>query len=138
MQPCASLLVSLCSLALLACAAPAYQIQQFYVFGKVDDCTSKWTEFVDCLKKKTRYREEVRLNIRGRSSHAPRTNAPCLFVSRQVVQAEAEKQHPLWDVRTHKEAQQFWQREFGHLSGKALLPGDEADGPQHSGKPTLV
>lgn len=39
--------------------APAYQLQQYYVYGEVDDCFSKWTAFFDCLKKKTKYKEEV-------------------------------------------------------------------------------
>lgn len=43
-----------------AAAAPAYQLQQYYVYGEVDDCFSKWTAFFDCLKKKTKYKEEVR------------------------------------------------------------------------------
>ena len=65
----------------------------------------------------------------------------------QVLQAEAEQKHPLWDIRTHTEASDFWQREFGHLSGE----GGAAQGPaaagatgvadndgHHSGRPTLV
>lgn len=29
------------------------------MYGEVDDCFSKWTAFFDCLKKKTKYKEEV-------------------------------------------------------------------------------
>lgn len=63
---------------------------------------------------------------------------PPLLLRMQVLQAEAEKRHPLWDIRTHKEAEQFWRRTFGHLTGEARQPGDEADGAHHSGRPTLV
>lgn len=41
-------------------AAPVYQLQQYYIYGKVDDCASKWTDLLDCLKRKTtKYKEEV-------------------------------------------------------------------------------
>jgi len=56
------------------------------------------------------------------------------------VQAEAEERHPLWDIRTHTEAQQFWRKEFGHLgpAGEARQADDAADGAHHSGQATLV
>jgi hypothetical protein len=41
-------------------AAPAYQIQQYYIHGRVDDCSSKWSAMIDCFKKRTKFREEVR------------------------------------------------------------------------------
>jgi hypothetical protein len=41
-------------------AAPGYQLQQYYIHGRVDDCSFKWTEFMDCLKKKTKFKDEVR------------------------------------------------------------------------------
>ena len=64
-----------------------------------------------------------------------------------MLQAEAEQKHPLWDIRTHTEASQFWQREFGHLSeegGAAQAAATGAagladnGGGRHSGRPTLV
>ncbi|KAI7845859.1 hypothetical protein COHA_000593 [Chlorella ohadii] len=98
--------------ALWFCYSPAYQLQQYYVYGEVDDCFSKWTAFFDCLKKKTKYKEEV-------------------------LAAEAEAKHPLWDIRTHAEAEGFWKREFGHLSGEQQE--DAAEGARHTaGKATLV
>ncbi|KAL4457681.1 hypothetical protein ABPG75_012546 [Micractinium tetrahymenae] len=107
--------------ALWFCYSPGYQLQQYYIHGKVDDCSSKWTDLIDCLKRKTtKYKEEV-------------------------LQAEAEKRHPVWDIRTHAEAEAFWSREFGHLSGAAggaaaAAPegGAEAGEGHHSGRPTLV
>lgn len=53
-------------------AAPGYQLQQYYINGRVDDCSSKWTEFIDCLKKKTKFKDEVRAPWGG----APATGAP--------------------------------------------------------------
>lgn len=51
----------------------------------------------------------------------------------------------MWDVRTHAEAEAFWNREFGHLAGgaggaAAAAPGGGAEGGEghHSGRPTLV
>lgn len=53
----------------------------------------------------------------------------------QVLAAEAEAKHPLWDIRTHADAEQFWQRvrcmgvralRGRHYSGRAAsceLPG---------------
>ncbi len=65
----------------------------------------------------------------------------CWFPGLQVVQVEAEKRHPLWDIRTHQDAEQCWQRTFGHLSGEAKQQqelGDDIDDAQHSGQPKLV
>jgi hypothetical protein len=57
----------------------------------------------------------------------------------QVLKAEQERKHPLWELRTHKEAQESWQQEFGHLGGGAARqPGDAADSAQSSGRQTLV
>ena len=40
-------------------AAPAYQLQQYYINGRVDDCSAKWTALIECLKKRTKYKEAV-------------------------------------------------------------------------------
>ncbi len=48
------------------CAAPGYQLREYYINGKVDDCSSKWTAFMDCLKRKTtKYKDEVRQGRAG-------------------------------------------------------------------------
>lgn len=107
--------------ALWFCYSPVYQLQQYYIYGKVDDCASKWTDLLDCLKRKTtKYKEEV-------------------------LQAEAEKRHPLWDIRTHAEAEAFWGREFGHIAGAAggaaaAAHGGGVEGGEgrHGTRPTLV
>lgn len=64
----------------------------------------------------------------------------------QVLQADTERQHPVWDVRTHAEAEAFWNQEFGHLAGgagggaAAAAPSGSTEGGEshHSGRPTLV
>lgn len=44
----------------MLCAAPGYQLREYYINGKVDDCSSKWTDLIDCLKRKTtKYKDEV-------------------------------------------------------------------------------
>jgi len=40
-------------------AAPVYQMQQLYRYGQVDDCTGRWRDFYDCLKKRTKFAEQV-------------------------------------------------------------------------------
>ncbi len=44
-------------------AAPAYQLQQYYIHGRVDDCSGRWTALIDCLKKRTKYKEAVRCAV---------------------------------------------------------------------------
>jgi Protein of unknown function (DUF3128) len=42
-----------------ACAAPVFQMQQLYRYGEVDDCTRHWRQFYDCLKKRTKFADQV-------------------------------------------------------------------------------
>ena len=71
--------------------------------------------------------------LRNGELTAPATPAAPLPL--QVLAAEAEAKHPLWDIRTHAEAEKFWQRvrcssmcalKGRHYSGRAAsceLPG---------------
>lgn len=39
-----------------------------------------------------------------------------LSLAAQDAGVPKEPKHPLWELRTKEEAQEFWQREFGHLN----------------------
>ena len=137
-----------------------HQLQQYYITGNVDDCSSKWSALIDCLKKRTKFRDEV-CSVLDASHHptrvfpnagqlGPSSRGLLLHSSMQVLLVEAETKHPLWDIRTHAEAQEFWDKSFGHLRGDggaaAAAAAAEAggaaegarEGKQHSGRPTLV
>lgn len=56
-----------------------------------------------------------------------------------MLAAEAEVGgHPLWQIRTHAEAEAAWKKEFGHLEAEGGAAAGEAAEPHHSGKTTLV
>ena len=40
-------------------AAPVHQLQEYYMYGKVDDCLGHWSTFYDCLKKRTKFADQV-------------------------------------------------------------------------------
>ena len=47
-------------------AAPRFQLAQYYIYGRVDNCHARWGELMDCLKKKTSvYKEEVGPGVAG-------------------------------------------------------------------------
>jgi len=73
-------------------------MQQYYVYGTVDDCTGHWGKLMDCLKKKTvRYKVDV------------------------PADPNAGK-HPLWELRTPAEAAEFWKAEFDReINNDALV-----------------
>lgn len=72
--------------ALWFCYSPVFQLQQLYRYGEVDDCTRHWRDFYDCLKKRTKFADQV---------------------------VEKPKAEPLWQLRTPEEASTFWQEQFG-------------------------
>lgn len=43
------------------CAAPVHQMKQYYMFGTVDDCTGHWRDLYNCLKKRTKFKDEASL-----------------------------------------------------------------------------
>lgn len=97
--------------ALWFCYSPVYQMNQYYIYGTVDDCTGHWRELYNCLKKRTKFKE-------------------------QVPEDPMKNKHPLWELRTKEEAEAFWKEEFGHLSGDNGQQA-AAEGRQGS-KTTLV
>ena len=44
-------------------AAPVYQMKQYYVYGTVDDCKGHWSKWFNCLKQKTKFKDEVRTSV---------------------------------------------------------------------------
>ena len=40
-------------------AAPVHQVQEYYRYGKADDCFSHWSKLWDCLKQRTKFAEEA-------------------------------------------------------------------------------
>lgn len=69
-------------------SAPVYQLSQYYKFGELDSCNQKWSELWKCLRNKARGTPM--------EDHLPTTSV-------------------LWELRTKKEAQEFWEKQFGHL-----------------------
>ncbi|KAK9856820.1 hypothetical protein WJX84_007972 [Apatococcus fuscideae] len=72
--------------ALWFCYSPVYQMQQYYKFGKADDCSGQWSNLYNCLKSRTKFKAK----------------AP-----------EAPKKHPLWNIRTPEEAEEYWRKQYG-------------------------
>jgi hypothetical protein len=89
--------------ALWFCYSPAHQLRQYYVYGTVDDCTGHWGALWDCLKQRTRFKDE---GGDGGGDVAPA--------------------HPLWRLRTPEEAREAWQREFGGQKRLGKEPEGEA------------
>jgi len=65
-----------------------YQLSQYYKFGELDSCNQKWTDLWKCMRNKAR-------------------GTP--------VDEELPTTSVLWDLRTKEEAQEFWEKQFGHL-----------------------
>ena len=40
-------------------AAPVYQFQHYYKFGKADDCSGQWSNLYSCLKSRTKFKVQV-------------------------------------------------------------------------------
>ena len=85
-------------------------MQQYYVYGTVDDCTGHWGKLMDCLKKKTtRYKDDV-------------------------PEDPTAGKHPLWELRTPSEASEFWTAEFDRNetaaegAGQPTVPGGATAG----------
>ncbi|KAL6782605.1 hypothetical protein ACKKBG_A07450 [Auxenochlorella protothecoides x Auxenochlorella symbiontica] len=72
--------------ALWFCYSPVYQLTEYYVEGKLDDCTQHWTNFINCMKQKTKFKD--------------------------VDPEETSSHHPLWTLRTPEEAAAAWNAEF--------------------------
>ena len=82
-------------------AAPVHQLQQYYVYGNVDDCTGHWSRLYACLKQKTaRYKDDTL------GKHALGT-------------------HPIWQLRTKTEAEAFWKNEFVREEDSSAAEGSQ-------------
>lgn len=40
-------------------AAPVHQMQEYYRFGRADDCVGHWSNLYACLKKRTKFADQV-------------------------------------------------------------------------------
>ena len=61
------------------------------------------------------------------------SNEPFRVAARQV--SDAPKHEPMWKLRTKEEAQEAWEREFGHLSAEG---GTARAQPQSRHQPGFV
>ena len=100
----------------LACAAPVFQMQQLYRYGEVDDCTRHWRQFYDCLKKRTKFADQVDKRITKMMQGVEPLTTPSawqlecsLLVVLQLQVVESRPAEPLWQLRTPEEATSFWQ-----------------------------
>ncbi|PON75288.1 hypothetical protein TorRG33x02_245780 [Trema orientale] len=84
---------SACFDALWFCYSPVHQMQQYYRLGTLDNCSPKWSAFIDCLTLKTKSASHV-----------------------QEILGTREKTKPhIWTLRTPEEASSYWREIFGHL-----------------------
>jgi ketosteroid isomerase-like protein len=120
-------------------------MKQYYVHGTVDDCRGHWAAWFNCLKQKTKFKDEVlqlALLLPMAACRGDRECALTLQVSSkagcrgepdtwvvaplQVPDVAQLPTHPIWKLRGKEEAQEFWQQEFGHLSSEEA---DEGNSP---------
>ncbi|PON70880.1 hypothetical protein TorRG33x02_255680 [Trema orientale] len=52
---------SACFDALWFCYSPVHQMQQYYRLGTLDNCSPKWSAFIDCLTLKTKSASHVQI-----------------------------------------------------------------------------
>mmetsp|Transcript_25336 Transcript_25336/g.70869 ORF Transcript_25336/g.70869 Transcript_25336/m.70869 type:complete len:114 (-) Transcript_25336:396-737(-) len=71
--------------ALWFCYSPAHQLTEYYRYGTVDNCRGHWSDFMNCLGRKTKLY----------NNPAPR-----------------KEQESFWKLRTPEEAAEFWKKEF--------------------------
>ena len=45
------------------CAAPVHQMQEVYRYGTTDDCMGHWAAMYRCLKRKTKFADQVTLPL---------------------------------------------------------------------------
>ena len=78
-------------------AAPAYQLRHYYIWGDVDDCQQHWGSFWNCLKLRTKFKDQASLGaiprnckqlpaFMAKAAHMPapvleHTSAPVLVCS---------------------------------------------------------
>ena len=90
--------------------APVYQFQHYYKFGKADDCSGHWSNFYSCLKSRTKFKVQVcaytKLYVPGQYWFVQPSNGMC-------AQAVETPKHPLWNIRSKEEAEQYWKTQYG-------------------------
>eukprot|EP00897_Mesotaenium_endlicherianum_P010021 jgi/Mesen1/9047/ME000057S08462 len=70
--------------------APVFQITEYYREGQFDSCLGKWRNLGDCMLLRT--------------AAAPRIQAK--------LDAQEQREPPMWQMRTKEEAEAFWKAEF--------------------------
>uniref|UniRef100_A0A0D6R752 Early meiotic induction protein 1 n=1 Tax=Araucaria cunninghamii TaxID=56994 RepID=A0A0D6R752_ARACU len=83
-----------CFDALGFCYTPLYQMQQYYRYGKFDNCSDKWSALFDCLRLKTKPSTEMQAILESREKNQPH----------------------IWKFRTVEEASREWNNVYGHLN----------------------
>jgi hypothetical protein len=83
----------------VTCGGPAARIRQLYVNGRLSRCWDEYVRFKNCLA--------VKLNPDSAVAVLP---GP----------------HPLWRIRTRKQAGEFWREQFRHLGAGATTSGGSA------------
>lgn len=91
-------------------------MQQLYRYGEVDDCTRHWRQFYDCLKKRTKFADQVDERITRMTQTVHPLTTPSAWqlecsslVVLQLQVIESKPAEPLWQLRTPEEASSFWQ-----------------------------
>jgi hypothetical protein len=83
------------------CGGPRSRLKQLYVHGKLRRCMDDYTIFKECLMGKLHTRQEPLVKPHG---------------------------HPLWNIRTRDEANQFWVEQYAHLgatrAAEAVQPAE--------------
>ena len=110
-------------------AGPVFQIQELYRYGEVDSCQGKWGALYDCLKKRTKFADQVppppprachsRSRLRAsmaafrwqalrRFARASTTASSAYPPSLLGVQVVDKPKPTIWQLRTPEEASAWW------------------------------
>eukprot|EP00879_Flechtneria_rotunda_P015810 GHRR01016533.1.p1 GENE.GHRR01016533.1~~GHRR01016533.1.p1 ORF type:complete len:171 (+),score=50.44 GHRR01016533.1:26-538(+) len=82
----------------VSCGGPAARIRQLYVNGKLSRCWDEYTRFRNCLLGKLNPDQQIQI---------------------------LPEPHPVWQIRTRREAEDFWRRQYAHLGAGATSKGQE-------------
>lgn len=83
------------------CGGPRSRLEQMYVKGKLDRCMDEYLRFKDCLVGKMRPEKKVKVE---------------------------PEPHPLWSIRSRREASDFWAESYEHL-GATRATDEDIDPP---------
>lgn len=93
----------------VTCGGPAARIRQLYTTGKLSKCWDEYTRFKNCLVGK-------------------------LNPDNQVTVLPGP--HPVWRIRTRREAAAFWKQHYSHL-GAAATQDEEQIRPDVTSQPAV-